>query len=65
MMNDLEIGAEAVQKLAAVLDYYEEGCDQHINILREIESWIYVLESHLKDQLYHYEETIDGQHAPF
>ena len=64
-MNDIQIIAERIANEADILTYYKDGSKEHMSILKDIEDLVYQLESHVKDQLYHYEETIDGQHAPF
>lgn len=63
-MNRIIHLTQMISLIGQRLDRQNLPDDLRLEILGELESYMFELESYVKDELYEYQETIDGQH-PF
>jgi len=64
-MNDIVHITQMISLCGQRLDRIQSD-EQRVRVLQELDDLLFEAEGYLKDELYHYEETIDGQQGlPF
>jgi len=65
-MNDITHITQMISLCGQRLDRADLDYQERMEILQELDDLLFEIESFVKDELYAYEETIDGKHSsPF